>query len=315
VAASEDNQSMTDESKPLSNTKEEEKKNDQPKKKPNNRKNGQQKERKPFEGPLKEPHFKDKFRPMKSYEPGYTGDSELWFDEEKYRKPKGKANFDGANKHDYYFNSYSSHHIHEEMLKDTSRTLTYQRAIEGNPQDFKDKIVLDIGCGTGILSIFAARAGAKHVYAVDNAEIALFAQEIVNENGFKDKITIIKGKMEEIEFPFGEGEVDIIISEWMGYFLLYESMLDCVLWARDKYLNKKTGKMLPDRAQLYVAAIEDSEYMGEKTSFWKNVYGVNMSVMTQGIFVDPMVDTVPTNNIMSDHCCVLDLDLVKMKKE
>ena len=45
----------------------------------------------------------------------------------------------------------------------------------------------------------------------------------------------------------------------MGYFLLYESMLDCVLWARDKYL-KKGGKMLPDRATIYVAAIEDSEY-------------------------------------------------------
>ena len=54
--------------------------------------------------------------------------------------------------------------------------------------------------------------------------------------------------MEEVDLPFKEGEIDIIISEWMGYFLLYESMLDCVLWARDKFLNKKTGKMLPDRA-------------------------------------------------------------------
>ena len=45
-----------------------------------------------------------------------------------------------------------------------------------------------------------------------------------------DKITVFKGKVEEVEFPFKEGEVDIIISEWMGYFLLYESMLDCVLW-------------------------------------------------------------------------------------
>lgn len=124
------------------------------------------------------------------------------------------------------------------MLKDTNRTLSYQRAIENNPENFKDKIVLDIGCGTGILSLFAAKAGAKHVYAVDNAEVALFAREIVKANGFEDKITVYKGKMEEIEFPFKEGEVDIIISEWMGYFLLYESMLDCVLWARDKYLNK-----------------------------------------------------------------------------
>ena len=123
-----------------------------------------------------------------------------------------------------------------------------------NPEDFKDKIVMDIGCGTGILSIFAARAGAKHVYAIEYAEIALFAREIIKRNGLQDKITVIKGKMEEIELPVPK--VDIIISEWMGYFLLYESMLDCVLWARDKYLIEG-GKMLPDRAQLYIAAIED----------------------------------------------------------
>ncbi|MFN9905854.1 MAG: 50S ribosomal protein L11 methyltransferase [bacterium] len=58
--------------------------------------------------------------------------------------------------------------------------------MEKNPIDFKDKIVMDIGCGTGILSIFAARAGAKHVYAIDNAEIALFAREIVKQNGYEN---------------------------------------------------------------------------------------------------------------------------------
>ena len=121
--------------------------------------------------------------------------------------------------------------------------------------------------------------------------------------------------MEELDLPFGEGEVDIIISEWMGYFLLYESMLDCVLWARDKYLNKETGKMLPDRAHMYIAAIEDSQYMHEKKSFWDNVYGVDMSVMSTSIFKDPVVDTVPSDAIMSDYCCILDIDLVKMKKE
>lgn len=252
---------------------------------------------------------------MPSTEYGFIGNSDGWFDEDRYKKPKSKANFDGAGEHDYYYNSYSSHHIHEEMLKDTNRTLAYQRAIEGNPEDFKDKIVLDIGCGTGILSIFAARAGAKHVYAIDNAEVALFAKEIVKDNGFEGKITVLKGKIEELDLPFGEGGIDIIISEWMGYFLLYESMLDCVIWARDKFLNKETGKMLPDKAQIYVAAIEDSEYKGEKTTFWQDVYGVNMSVMASGMFVDPMVDTVPANNIMSDSCSIIDLDLMTMNKD
>ena len=170
-------------------------------------------------------------------------------------------------KHDYYFGSYSHFYIHEEMLKDEIRTNAYRRAIEGNPQDFKDKVVLDIGAGTGILSIFAARAGAKHVYAVENAEIAFFAREIIKNNGLSDKITVLKGKMEEIVLPVEK--VDIIISEWMGYFLLYESMLDSVLWARDKYLVEG-GKMLPDRAQIYIAAIEDEPEKRRRTHFWKN---------------------------------------------
>jgi protein arginine N-methyltransferase 1 len=99
----------------------------------------------------------------------------------------------------------------------------------------------------------------------------------------------------------------------MGYFLLYESMLDCVIWARDKFLNKNTGKMLPDRAQMYIAAIEDSKFMNEKKDFWADVYGVDMSIMSRGVFKDPMVDIVPGENFMSDSCCILDLDLVKMK--
>ena len=70
-----------------------------------------------------------------------------------------------------------------------------------NADKLKDKIVLDIGCGTGILSIFAARAGAKHVYAIDNAEIAEYARHIIKENKFEDKITVIKGKVEEVTLP------------------------------------------------------------------------------------------------------------------
>jgi len=61
---------------------------------------------------------------------------------------------------DPYFYSYSHFGIHEEMIKDSVRTNTYRRAIMENPELFTNKTVLDIGCGTGILSIFAARAGA-----------------------------------------------------------------------------------------------------------------------------------------------------------
>jgi protein arginine N-methyltransferase 1 len=87
------------------------------------------------------------------------------------------------------------------------------------------------------------------------------AREIVKVNGLSDKITLIQGKMEEVELPFPK--VDIIISEWMGYFLLFESMLDTVLYARDRYLVKD-GLIFPDKATIYFAGIEDGEYKEEK---------------------------------------------------
>jgi protein arginine N-methyltransferase 1 len=93
--------------------------------------------------------------------------------------------------------------------------------------------------------------------------IILKAREIVAANGMSDKITLLQGKMEEVQLPFPE--VDIIISEWMGYFLLYESMLDTVLWARDKYLRKDgKGLIFPDKATIFMAGIEDGEYKDEK---------------------------------------------------
>ncbi len=64
--------------------------------------------------------------------------------------------------------------------------------------------------------MFAARAGAKHVYGVENANIIDYSRKIIEENNLSGKITLIKGKIEEITLPVEK--VDIIISEWMGYF-------------------------------------------------------------------------------------------------
>lgn len=91
--------------------------------------------------------------------------------------------------------------IHEEMLKDGVRTRTYMTSILRNEHFFRDKVVLDVGCGTGILSMFAAKAGARAVYAVDMSSIAHQASEIVAENGYKDVITVMQCKMEDAPLP------------------------------------------------------------------------------------------------------------------
>jgi len=206
---------------------------------------------------------------------------------------------------DYYWNSYAHFGIHEEMLKDRVRTLGYKRAIVDNKHLFEGKAVLDVGCGTGILSMFASQAGARIVYAVDSSDIINQAKQIVLDNNFTGKVVCIQGKMEDVELP---EKVDVIISEWMGYFLLYESMLPTVLYARDKWL-KPGGILMPDEANLYLACIEDGEYKDEKIKYWTNVYGFNFSCIQEMAYREPLVDTVDAQAINTSHCKILSLDL------
>jgi protein arginine N-methyltransferase 1 len=137
--------------------------------------------------------------------------------------------------------------------------------------------------------MFAAQAGAAHVYGVDCSSIIEQAQKIIYANGFSDEITLIKAKMEDVELPVPS--VDIIISEWMGYFLLYESMLNTVLYARDKFL-KEGGIIFPDKAVMYLCAVEDEQMKRERIDFWDNVYGFDMSALKEVALKEPVVDVV-----------------------
>ncbi|PNY00320.1 arginine N-methyltransferase, partial [Trifolium pratense] len=210
---------------------------------------------------------------------------------------------------DYYFDSYSHFGIHEEMLKDTVRTKTYQNVIYQNKFLFKNKVVLDVGAGTGILSLFCAKAGAAHVYAVECSQMADRAKEIVEANGFSEVITVLKGKIEELELPVPK--VDIIISEWMGYFLLFENMLNSVLYARDKWLVDD-GVILPDIASLHITAIEDKDYKEDKIEFWNNVYGFDMSCIKKQALMEPLVDTVDQNQIATNSQLLKSMNISKM---
>lgn len=110
-----------------------------------------------------------------------------------------------------------------------------------------------------VVNRFAVRAGAKHVFAIDVSNMIDNARKIADVNGMSSKITFVKGRVEEAELP----KVDIIVSEWMGFCLLSEIMLDCLLCARDKYLVPG-GLMFPDKTSLYIAGIEDAERMSGK---------------------------------------------------
>lgn len=200
-----------------------------------------------------------------------------------------------ASSAEQYFQFYGYLSQQQNMMQDFIRTYTYQRAILDNSADFKDKVVMDVGAGSGILSYFAVQAGAAKVYAVEASSMSQHCETIVRDNHLDDRIVVVKGKIEEIVIP---ENVDIIISEPMGYMLYNERMLETFLHAK-KWL-KPGGRMFPTQGDLHIAPFtDDMLYMEQfsKANFWyqTSFYGVDLSAIRQAAvkeyFKQPVVDT------------------------
>ncbi|XP_019908729.2 histone-arginine methyltransferase CARM1 isoform X3 [Esox lucius] len=194
-----------------------------------------------------------------------------------------------------YFQFYGCLSQQQNMLQDYLRTATYQKAILLNEADFKDKIVLDVGSGSGILSFFAIQAGAKRVYAVEASPVDTFAEMLVKSNRLSDRIIVLSGRIEEVSCP---EEVDVIISEPIGYMLLNERMLEGYLHSR-KWLKPK-GMMFPTYSDMHLAPFNDEQLYIEhyaRSNFWHQTcfYGVNLSGLHSSavdeFFKQPIVDT------------------------
>ena len=214
----------------------------------------------------------------------------------------------------YYFSSYSHTGIHETMLRDTVRTAAYEEAILSNSDSlFRDKVVLDIGCGTGVLSLFCAKAGAKQVIAVDNSDIIKQAREIVELNGYSHIVTCVRGKCEDLiannALPLDGKTVDIIVSEWMGYALFFETMLPSVMVARDALMTPETGSMFPNVAKIFIEGCNEME----RLDYWNDVHGLNMTPMKERMVneltQDAHVEIVSDKNIVTDRKEIITFDL------
>jgi SAM-dependent methyltransferase len=161
------------------------------------------------------------------------------------------------------------------MVSDTFRTEAFARAISQvvKPGD----VVLDVGTGTGILAMLAARAGARKVYAVDQSEIARLATDLVRANGLEDIVRVFRGPSSALDI--GE-KVDVLVSEWLGHFAFVEAMLDDVLTARDAHLAPG-GRMIPGSVDVCLAPIDDPVlYVYDGPGFWReSVMGFDFSIL------------------------------------
>lgn len=200
------------------------------------------------------------------------------------------------------------------MLCDRPRQEAYRDAILGNRSLFAGKTVLDVGAGSGILSIFCALAGAKKVYSIEASDIAKLAKLVVIENGFDRIIDVHQTKIEDFSIQSDglvdatQKQIDIIVSEWMGFYLLHEGMLDSVICAREKFL-KSDGHMFPQTASISMAPCA----LPSLFDAWSEVDGVKMESFGKALRTQksqkPEVLIVQPGDLLHDGTVVAWLDL------
>jgi len=160
---------------------------------------------------------------------------------------------------------------HHEMLIDKVRVESYQQAILQVVQ--KGDVVLDLGCGTGILSLFACRAGARRVYAVEAEPVIEIAKRVIEDNGYTDRIIFMNDWSTYVELP---EKVDVIVTETIGNLGFEEGILDWVADARKRFL-KKGGRVIPQEVELFLAPVRYDPDR-DRTSAWvEDFYGLDFS--------------------------------------
>ncbi len=171
-------------------------------------------------------------------------------------------------------------HTQPRMLNDRRRTHGFLRAIRDmvKPED----VVIDLGTGTGVLAIGAARAGAKHVYAIEMTGMADIAQAMFAANGLSDRITLLRGRSNDLELPGGV-KANVLITETVGDGPFGEGILESVADARQRLLAPG-ARIIPVGITVGVVPLtlpqdllERYIFTAKNTEAWKHDYDIDFS--------------------------------------
>ncbi len=171
--------------------------------------------------------------------------------------------------------AYARLAMHRWMLADVVRNEAYRDAIMAVVR--KGDTVLDMGAGSGILSVFAAQAGATRVHAIERTSIVSVARGIVERNGMSDRIDVIQQDLEDVEL---DGKVDVIISEWMGGYGVDENMLAPLVIARDRWL-RTGGQIIPRRVTAMLAPMWITELDSELAHWRSKPHGIDLDLVAE----------------------------------
>jgi len=207
--------------------------------------------------------------------------------------------------------NYSTIGGHESMLRDSVRCRAFRQAIAATVTP--GCAVLDIGAGTGILSLFAAQAGARVVYAVEQTRIAEVARRIVEENGCSDRIKVLEHDMATLELP---EKVDVIVSEWLGGYGVDENLLPMVTLARERWL-KPGGKMIPESVTAWMAPADD-EWLQQDIDFWRSEpYGIDLDLISRATArrMDCACNHIKQEHLLCEPQMLLEIDALRCSLE
>jgi SAM-dependent methyltransferase len=207
---------------------------------------------------------------------------------------------------DAFFDRYADLDLQRRMVSDARRTRAF---VEGIGRAVRPgQRVLDVGCGTGILALAAARAGAQ-VVAIDRAAVVEHAARLAKVQGLDDRIRYLMGDVRELQV---DAPFDWVVSEWLGNFAFVEDMWSDVADARDRLL-RADGGMLPGRVRLMLAPIDDPVlYHGEGPGFWRrpvadfDLSALEDSELAQGLSTQLRIDPAA---LVAPGTCMMDLDL------
>ncbi|EPY31584.1 arginine N-methyltransferase, type I [Strigomonas culicis] len=239
-----------------------------------------------------------------------------------------------------YYEDYENVDVHKLMLKDKPR-MNFYHGILSDPTVVKDKIVVDVGSGSGILACWAALHGAAHVFSIENSSTALWQKSVFEENGVASKVTIINDSVENIcargcawfadnyKFIAPLGGISLIVSEWMGFYLLHEGMLFSVLRARDFFreLNATLTshppriEMVPSKASIVIAPMHMAAFKeAYLQEHWGSFHGVRLSTVGQVDFAKYdesafFIEVLPEAAVLGTGTTFCEFDLATMCAE
>jgi predicted nicotinamide N-methyase len=198
---------------------------------------------------------------------------------------------------------YNSPSVQGAMLFDVVRTEAFGKAIK---KIVRNKDVLEIGTGTGILSLFATNFGAQSVTATEAAEETFqTARNTIRNNGFRKKISLIQYKNKPIKFG---KKFDVIMSECLGHFAFDENMVSVV--AKYKKHLKKGGVFLPRRISLFISLAENADFYKQNINLWNNsAYGFDFSAMKKLSQKRVYIQTFKQKQILSTVGKIINYDL------